>query len=311
MFEKSCFILLTSQCNLKCPHCYNMLDPTKLNMEEDSLNLQNLSFLFTQLIKNGYTKILFSGGEALLRNDIFEIIKDAKNKGLRTALFTNGHTLSKDIANKLGDVGLDEIRISFNELVWIKDRKQYERIFKNQTRYLSTLLFAGVSVGYVYIVSGYNVNYTYETYERLNELGASMKIQPLYIPNNFENFNEVSASKISLKKWEHLKNLFINKHLEEKENSSSVYGKSKEIVSYINFIMKIYESGLNPSFCPTGPLLVVDSNGDFHPCLFRYDIVCGNISDKESVINIENTLNKYKNLSKARCYREECLSAFR
>ena len=309
MFEKSCFVLLTSQCNLKCPHCYNVLDPTKLSMEEDKLNLEDLSFLFEQVIKNGYSKVLFSGGEALLRSDIFKIIEDAKNKGLKTALFTNGHTLSKDIAKKLGEVGLDEIRISFNELVWIKDRKQYEKVFENQISCLSTLLSNGVSVGYVYIVSGYSIDYTYETYERLNNLGASMKIQPLYIPKGFEKFNEVSASKIPLTKWEELRNLFANKHLEE--NNSSVYGTSEEIVNYIEFLMKTYENGENPSFCPTGPLLVIDSDGQFHPCLFRHDIVCGNISNKDSVKNVEKMLNKYAELSKAICYREECLSAFR
>ena len=311
MFEKSCFVLLTSQCNLKCPHCYNVLDPIKLSMEEDKLNLEDLSFLFEQLIKNGYSKVLFSGGEALLRSDIFKIIEDAKNKGLKTALFTNGHTLSKDIAKKLGEAGLDEIRISFNELVWIKNREQYEKVFKNQIRCLSTLLANRVSVGYVFIVSGYNFDYTYETYERLNSLGASMKIQPLYIPNSFEEFNEISASKIPLNKWKELKNLLINKQIEENRNDFSVYGKSEEIINYIDFLMKVYETGEKPIFCPTGPLLVIDSDGKFHPCLFRHDIVCGNISNKDSVKNIEKNLNKYMDLSKATCYREECLSAFR
>ena len=238
MYEKSCFVLLTNQCNLRCTHCYNVLDPNKSSIaeEENSLSIQKLSDLFNELIKNGFTKVLFSGGEALLRKDIFAILKEAKKKGLNTALFTNGHMLSEDVVDKLGEAGLKEIRISFNELVWIKNRKQYEKIFSNQTNYLSMLKNADISVGYVYIVSGYNIDYTYETYLNLQKLGASMKIQPLYIPKNFEKYDEVSASAIPLEKWEKLKSLFSNDNLnntEIEEYPSSVYGANEEIINYI------------------------------------------------------------------------------
>lgn len=316
MYEKSCFILLTNQCNLKCPHCYNELDPNKSNItkEDNNLSIQKLSHLFTELVKNGFTKVLFSGGEALLQDDIFNIINKAREKGLNTALFTNGHTLSKGIVNKLGKAGLKELRISFNELVWIKNRRQYEKIFKNQTRYLSMLKNVGISVGYVYIVSGYNIDYTYETYLNLQKLGASMKIQPLYIPEKFENYDEVSASTIPLEKWKNLKSLFYNDNLnntELKENSSSVYGANKEIINYIDLLIDVYCKRKIPNFCPTGPILVIDSSGAFHPCLFRYDIVCGNICNQKDTAKINDILKKYSDLKNAECYREECLSAFR
>lgn len=316
MFEKACFVLLTNQCNLKCPHCYNELDTIKSSIIEDQTNLSlpKLSVLFSKLVENGFTKVLFSGGEALLRADIFEIIKEAKSKGLNTALFTNGHTLSENVAIRLGNAGLKEIRISFNEMVWIKNGEQYERIFAKQTKYLSKLQEMGISVGYVYIVSGYNINYTYKTFLQLQELGASMKIQPLYLPKNFKNFNEASASTIPIKKWNELKKLFSNNDLKRNdigEKTSSVYGDNEEICNYIDFLIHIYSSGKTPDFCPTGPILVIDSRGIFHPCLFRADIECGNISNENDVCNINTLLNKFNNLSEAQCYSEECLSAFR
>lgn len=316
MFEKACFVLLTNQCNLKCPHCYNELDPIKSSVIEDqnNLSLQKLSVLFSKLVENGFTKVLFSGGEALLRTDIFEIIKEAKSKGLNTALFTNGHTLSENVAIHLGEVGLKEIRISFNEMVWIRNKEQYEEIFEKQTKHLAKLQEMGISVGYVYIVSGYNINYTYKTFLHLQELGASMKIQPLYLPKSFEKFSEASASTIPIEKWNELKKLFSNNVLEKsiiEKESLPVYGDNEEICNYIDFLIHIYSSGKSPVFCPTGPILVVDSKGVFHPCLFRADINCGNISNKNDISNINTLLNKYNNLSKAQCYSEECLSAFR
>lgn len=316
MYEKSCFVLLTNRCNMQCPHCYNMLDPIKSNItkEEDKLSFKQLSFLFSELIKNGFTKVLFSGGEALLRTDIFEIIKEANYKGLNTALFSNGHMLSEETIKELGRSGLKEIRISFNEMVWAKGRKQYEYIFNKQIKSLPLLKNAGISVGYVYIISGYNIDYTYEAYEKIRKLGATMKIQPLYIPKDFNNYEVVSAYNIPLSKWKKLKENFSQSHssdITENKKISSVYGAKEEIIRYIDFLIETYNTKEKPSFCPTGPILVIDSDGVFHPCLFRYDIDCGNISKKEDVININEILNRYKNLSNATCYHEECLSAFR
>lgn len=316
MSDKAFFVLLTNQCNLSCKHCYNELDPIKAKgriQGKDILTVDRLSYVFSKFSEQGYTKVLFSGGEALLRPDLSEIISKAKNHGLKTALFTNGHLLSKNTVKQLGNAKLDEIRISFNEMVWCKTRENYERIFANQTQWVSLLKQNGISVGFVFIVSGYNIDYVIEIYDRLQSLGASMKIQPLYVPDTFKDFSKVSASCISQSKWENLFHSFGNRIQQQdaSKSNAAVYGLSDEITNYIKFLSYTYTSGKRPGFCPTGPLLVIDAEGYFHPCLFRHDIVCGHISKDEDIKLASAELDKYKYFSRAKCYKEECLSAFR
>lgn len=318
MYEKSFFVLLTNQCNLSCRHCYNMLDPIKAHSAlhgKNQLTVEQLSHLFSELVNQGYEKVLFSGGEALLRSDTPEIIKEARTKGLRTALFTNGHTLTEGIIKHLGDAGLNEIRISLNEMVWCRNREQYEKIFSAQTRWLHELQTIGISVGFIFIISKYNIDYVSETYDRLLALGSSMKIQPLYLPKHFDEFTEIAAPSIPAAKWEELMVSFDKKHnnavFKDQSTPDSVYGATEEIIRYIQLLQHTYRTGKQPNFCPTGPLLVVDAEGWFHPCLFRHDIVCGHISKDESIITIDERLKQYAYLSEATCYQEECLSAFR
>jgi MoaA/NifB/PqqE/SkfB family radical SAM enzyme len=64
----------------------------------------------------GVFTIAFTGGEALLRKDMFDILAYAKGRGFRTALFSNGYLIDKDIADKLSRVNVNAVDISFNSL---------------------------------------------------------------------------------------------------------------------------------------------------------------------------------------------------
>ena len=60
--------------------------------------------------------MIFSGGEPLMREDIFELINYASKAGLRPVLGTNGTLISKEMAQKLKDAGISAIGISLDSL---------------------------------------------------------------------------------------------------------------------------------------------------------------------------------------------------
>jgi len=101
----------TQECNLSCVHCYssagNQSSPGTLNTEEAK------SFI-RDLVDFGVPVILFSGGEPLLREDIFELASFARGLGLRTVLSTNGTLITKEIAAKIRDVEFAEAGISLD-----------------------------------------------------------------------------------------------------------------------------------------------------------------------------------------------------
>ncbi|HIE16886.1 MAG TPA: radical SAM protein [Dehalococcoidia bacterium] len=109
----------TARCNLRCVHCYSNAgdhDPaTILNTEEAKAFIRDLSAFQIPVI-------LFSGGEPLLREDIFELARFAKAHELRTVLSTNGTLISKEIADKIRHAGFTEVGISLDGIGRQNDR---------------------------------------------------------------------------------------------------------------------------------------------------------------------------------------------
>ncbi|MDJ0643014.1 MAG: radical SAM protein [Erythrobacter sp.] len=315
MFEKPFFMTLTNRCNLTCPHCYNELDPLKLkDKTSDALKRERLQVVFDKLAQQGFKKGFFTGGEALLRPDAPDILGDAKTAGLKTALFTNGHVFSEDLVERLSKAKLDEVRISLNELAWIRNRVQYERIFERQTKWISALRKADIDVGIIYIISDRNKSYFDETYQRVREMGAGMKAQPLYMPTSEGKLAECSAKSLSAGDWDEIVGAAA-RHTEtcdfEEEAQTVVYNNPWKLLRYTRFIRDVFVNDTVPESCPTGPILVFDSEGYAHPCLFRYDLVIGHVGDDEFVESASQILDQHRDLKSAPCFREECLSAYR
>jgi radical SAM protein with 4Fe4S-binding SPASM domain len=101
----------TRKCNLSCVHCYSSAadkDPAGVLTTE-----QAKSFIH-DLADFNVPVILFSGGEPLLRRDIFELAQFAKKLGLRTALSTNGTLITVNTAEKIKNAAFAEVGISLD-----------------------------------------------------------------------------------------------------------------------------------------------------------------------------------------------------
>ncbi len=70
--------------------------------------------LIRNLADFGVPVILFSGGEPLLRKDLFELVSFAREQGVRVALSTNGTLISDKVAKRISDLGFAEVGISLD-----------------------------------------------------------------------------------------------------------------------------------------------------------------------------------------------------
>ena len=109
---------LTRRCNLRCIHCY-------ASASEDSareLTTDEAKAVIDDLAEMGIPLLLFSGGEPLLRKDIFELASYATSKGIRCALSTNGTLITPEIAEKIKEAGFVYVGVSFDGLKETIDR---------------------------------------------------------------------------------------------------------------------------------------------------------------------------------------------
>jgi radical SAM protein with 4Fe4S-binding SPASM domain len=103
---------LTDRCNLNCIHCYSRSGPG--NNGDGELSTDEAISLIDDLAGMGAPLILFTGGEPLLREDIWELAAYAKKMGIMTALSTNGTLITSGVAEKIKASGIGYAGISLD-----------------------------------------------------------------------------------------------------------------------------------------------------------------------------------------------------
>ena len=101
----------TSRCNLRCGHCH-AFGGEKIIAE---LNTAEAMSLIKQVADAGIGTFVFSGGEPLLREDLFELIDYARQLRLNVFIASNGTLITGDIARELKErevgvvIGIDAL----------------------------------------------------------------------------------------------------------------------------------------------------------------------------------------------------------
>lgn len=104
---------LVRRCNLTCRHCYSIsadIDfPGELTTEQALANIHDLKAM-------GVPALILSGGEPLLRKDLFRLAAEAKSLGLYTGLSSNGTLIKEQNIDAIADAAFDYVGISIDGL---------------------------------------------------------------------------------------------------------------------------------------------------------------------------------------------------
>jgi len=102
---------LIRRCNLNCKHCYSLSADTDFPGE---LSTGQVFDVMDDLKAFRVPVLILSGGEPLLRPDIFEISKRAKDMGFYVGLSTNGTLITDENIDDIGAIGYDYVGISLD-----------------------------------------------------------------------------------------------------------------------------------------------------------------------------------------------------
>ena len=100
-------------------HCYSISADIDFPGELDTAEVLRV---MEDLKAFGVPALILSGGEPLLRRDIFTIADRAKALGFYTALSTNGTLIDAPLAQRIRDTGFDYVGISLDGLGATHDR---------------------------------------------------------------------------------------------------------------------------------------------------------------------------------------------
>ena len=146
---------LIRRCNLNCIHCYSLsadVDfPNELSTDEVFRVMDDLKAFRVPVL-------ILSGGEPLLRPDIFEISARAKAMRFYVGLSSNGALIDQPTADRIAAIGYDYVGISLDGIGAVHDRfRRQEGAFDKSLRGMRLLRDRGIKVGLRFTVTERNV----------------------------------------------------------------------------------------------------------------------------------------------------------
>jgi len=146
---------ITRRCNLHCAQCYAEARDYEF---EGELTTEEVKHVLTDLAAFGVPLVIWSGGEPLMRPDLFDLIAYARSLGLPSALSTNGTLLTAEAARKLRDLELLYVGVSIDGIGAAHDKNRGKRLaFKHALEGIRYVRDAGVRVGIHFTMHKLNV----------------------------------------------------------------------------------------------------------------------------------------------------------
>ncbi|NVL91075.1 MAG: heme b synthase [Desulfobacterales bacterium] len=309
---------VTRNCNLNCIHC--RAAATKgpyLNELDTDAGLA----LLDQISEVGKPVVILTGGEPLLRSDIFEIARYGTKKGLRMVMAPNGTLITDAIAEEMAGAGIQRISISLDGATREShDRfRQVDGAFEGAISGIKKAKQAGVDFQINTTITQQNFNELPKIQDLAVKLGAVGHHIFLLVPTGRGKY--IVDQEISDQQYEQTLNWFYDQRekvpLQLKATCAPHYyrilreraRKEGKTVTFKTHGLDAVTRGClgGIGFC------FISHTGIVQPCGFL-DLDCGNVTKKRFVViwnesEVFKTLRNYDNL-KGKCgkceYRKVC-----
>ena len=281
----------TRTCNLKCIHCYasstSETYPNELSTMEGKALIKDLS-------EFGVPSLLLSGGEPLIRKDIFELIEFSSSLGLRTVLSTNGTLINEETAKKLKSLNISYVGISLDGINEKNDEfRGVTGSFEKAKNAFKQCITADLNVGLRLTLTRHNYDSLPEIFDFINEnniprvcfyhlaysgRGEGISNEDLtheetrqiidFIMSKAEEYKELGIKKDILTVANHVDGVYLYLKLLEKDPE-----RAKEVFE----LLKWNGGGRYSEGVGIG---CVDFTGEVHPSQFWMDYSFGNVRQK-------------------------------
>lgn len=147
---------LVRRCNLTCKHCYSISADRDFPGE---LSTEEVYRVLDDLRRFGVPALILSGGEPLLRPDIYDISRRAKKMGFYVGLSTNGTLIDESSIDRIAAVGYDYVGISIDGMRATHDRfRRRAGAYDASLRGLRLCRARGIKVGLRYTMTQDNAH---------------------------------------------------------------------------------------------------------------------------------------------------------
>lgn len=279
---------VTSLCNLHCGHCYvgNYYQERKGN----DLEFHEIEAVLDELQAMNIRDITITGGEALLRSDIHDIISGIMRRNIRLAsFFTNGIALTSSFADFLAElpqrvrvyVSLDGATSHSHELIRGRDSAGQET-FQSVLRAINLLVERNIVVTVNTCLHEGNYSELSDMYAMLKTLGV--KHWRMAVPKPIGRHQD--GWKTTYPNWKNILDAYstvLDKHLQDVLISDEIYFSPIELeiellfrTEMVSKVVKLYQSG-DTACAYHSDRCAIKANGDVITCGYFDYLVAGNV----------------------------------
>lgn len=273
---------ITDVCNLRCKHCYR--DSSALNAES-GLSDDRCIKLVDEIKELSPPIVLLTGGEPLLRNNVFDIIARCKESGLRVGLSTNGTVIDEGAAYKIKESGVDYVGISIDGGESLHDEfRGVKGAFRQSWNAIERLNKIGVKTGVRFTLTDENKADLFYVMDKAQESGTKrFCLYHLVYSGRARDLIDIEPQA-----KRRIMDMFFNKVQE-----LSLIDRDFDVLTTDNHADGVYLSERLTNHkaalscikshggCSAGDrVLYLDSTGDVCPCQFLRDESIGNVKEK-------------------------------
>ncbi len=153
-------------------HCRRLSDSVRANPEQ--LSTEEAIRLIDQIADSGCMILVFSGGEPLMRPDLFDLLRHARDRQLMTAVASNGTLINDTVARDLAAVGVRRVSISLDgpDAATHDSFRRIEGVFDGALGAIGNLKQAGIGVQINCTVATHNHDRLEEVHALATRIGA-------------------------------------------------------------------------------------------------------------------------------------------
>lgn len=256
---------LTKKCNLRCIQCFS----DSGNLKDKELTTKDMYNLFDSMVENGTFFICLGGGEPFTRTDLFDILEYGKEKQLAVSIVTNGLLLTKEIIERLNNLDVDYLWVSFEGMKDNHEKLRGKSTFDKTIAALKLLkeYYKGRTALRMSI-NKYNIDEVGELLEIAEKYDIDLvRYTPLL------SFGRAVGKDLTINQDEYIRFL---------DNMKKIKSNKVEIV-YPNMPNNKFWIGTNGFGCHCGKEAVwIDEIGNYSPCIFwGNDFNIGNIKNDD------------------------------
>ncbi|AOT69167.1 radical SAM/SPASM domain-containing protein [Geosporobacter ferrireducens] len=163
---------ITKRCNLYCDHCYRDSSSDYFTGE---LSTKEGKKLIEEISEAGFKILVLSGGEPLMRKDVFELAHYAKQVGLKPVMGTNGTLITQDTAKQLKNSGIEAAAISIDHICEEKHDlfRNAAGCFQKALEGANNCIQAGIRVQINTTITKENKDYILDITDLARKIGAT------------------------------------------------------------------------------------------------------------------------------------------